>query len=180
MSIFTRADPNPRREFSPYCCSSLVLPRLVHCPSVALLGWRCPAFPPALGPVLHVAGRQIVALPWALAGKLPLIKYALPVRFGNYAFLVLAIILSLWISGPGVRFAKALTVMAMIAIFPNPAFLFRESRYITPAFFADGLYRNYLARGDNVLVIPYGASGPSMAWQAQTRMYFRMPGGYIA
>ncbi len=133
----------------------------------------------ALGPVLHVAGRQIVALPWALAGKLPLIRYALPVRFGNYAFLVLAIILSLWISGPGVRFAKALTMLAMIAIFPNPAFLFRESRYITPAFFAEGLYRSYLARGDNVLVIPYGASGPSMAWQAQTGMYFRMPGGYI-
>ena len=133
----------------------------------------------ALGPLLHVAGRQMVAMPWALADKVPLIRYALPARFGNYGFLVLAIILSLWISGSTVPFAKALTVIAIIAIVPNPAFLFRESRYTTPAFFAKGLYRSYLERGDNVLVIPCGPGGASMAWQAQSGMYFRMVGGYI-
>ncbi len=133
----------------------------------------------ALGPVLHVAGRRVAMMPWALAAAVPLLKYALPARFANYGFLVLALILSMWMSGPRVRFGGALVVVVMTALYPNPAFLFWRSFYDEPAFFAQGLYRHYLQPGDNVLVIPYGANGPSMLWQAQSGMYFRMPGGYI-
>ncbi len=132
-----------------------------------------------LGPVLQVDGRRLVALPWALADKLPLVRHALPIRFSSYAFLILAIIVSLALCDPEIPFKKAAVTVILVSIFPNPAFLLRPSRYDTPKFFAEGLYQNFLQPGANVLVLPYGWNGPSMAWQAQSQMYFRMPRGYI-
>jgi hypothetical protein len=132
-----------------------------------------------LGPVLQVGGRRLVTLPWAVADKLPLIRHALPVRFSSYGFLILAVIVSMALCDPGIPFKKAAVTAILVSIFPNPAFLLRPSRYNTPEFFTEGLYRNLLKPGANVLVLPYGWNGPSMAWQAQSRMYFRMPGGYI-
>lgn len=133
----------------------------------------------ALGPVLHVDGRPLVVLPWAVGDELPLIKHALPIRFANYGFLILAIIVSLWLSGPRIPFRPVLAVAVLLALFPNPVFLLKKSVYHVPAFFADGLYHDYLRPGDNVLIIPYGDNGASMAWQAETWMYFRMAGGYL-
>jgi hypothetical protein len=133
----------------------------------------------ALGPVLQADGRRLVPLPWALADKLPLVRHALPVRFSSYAFLILAVIVSMALCDPGIPFRNAAMTVILVSIFPNPAFLLRPSRYDTPQFFARGLYRNFLKPGANVLVLPYGWNGPSMAWQAQSQMYFRMPGGYI-
>jgi hypothetical protein len=66
-----------------------------------------------------------------------------------------------------------------LALFPNPAFLLASSNYAEPPFFRDQLYRRYLARGENILFIPYGIASPAMAWQAQSAMYFRMAGGYM-
>jgi len=134
----------------------------------------------ALGPVLQVERRRIMILPWALAGRIPLIQHALPVRFANYAFLILAIIFSNWLSEPGFTFKKALAGGTLVALFPAPTLFLPKSTYDTPAFFADGLYRNYLQRDENVLIIPFGRSGPSMAWQAQSGMYFRMTGGHLS
>ena len=133
----------------------------------------------ALGPVLQIERRRIMILPWALAGRIPLIQHALPVRFANYAFLVLALIFSNWLSEPGFTFKKALAGATLVALFPAPTLFLPKSTYDTPAFFADGLYRHYLQPDENVLVMPFGRSGPSMAWQAQSGMYFRMTGGYI-
>ena len=48
-----------------------------------------------------------------------------------------------------------------------------------PAFFSTGLYRQYLAPGETVIVLPYGILGEGMLWQAATGMYFRMAGGYV-
>jgi len=134
----------------------------------------------ALGPVLQVARRQLLPLPWAVADALPLIRHALPVRFANYAFLILAIIFSGWIAEPRFAFKEFLTVATLIALFPNPIFLLLKSSYDSPAFFHKGLYRDYLYPNENVLVIPFGRDGPSMAWQAQSWMYFRMPGGHLS
>ena len=35
-------------------------------------------------------------------------------------------------------------------------------------------------RGETVLVVPWGQFGLSMLWQAETGMWFRMAGGYLA
>jgi len=134
----------------------------------------------SLGPRLHIAGRAVLTMPWSWVNSLVLIRHAMPVRFSNYAFLVLGIIVSLYFSAPEIRFGRALVVAVLIGLFPNPLFLSQQSRYDMPSFFTQGLYRSYLSRGENVLIIPYGFDGPSMVWQAESRMYFRMAGGYIA
>jgi hypothetical protein len=133
----------------------------------------------SLGPVLHIAGSPVIPLPEKLLGALPLIRNALPIRFANYGFLIFAIIVGFYVSGPRAPLKGALAVAMLIALLPTPLLLGRQNRYDSPAFFAKGLYRDYLRPGENVLVIPYGATGPSMAWQAGTWMYFRMPGGYL-
>ncbi len=133
----------------------------------------------ALGPVLQVEGRRLIELPWALAGAVPLIQHALPIRFSSYGFLILAVVFSMWLSRRAMPFRKALLAVTLVVLFPNPPFLARRAGYETPEFFARGLYRTFLKPGANVLVMPYGWNGASMGWQAQSRMYFRMPGGYI-
>jgi hypothetical protein len=132
-----------------------------------------------LGPVLHCFGRPLFALPWALVERLPLIKYALPGRFTAYIFLVTAVVVSRWFAESDSRFRYSLTVLALASIFPQPVLAVHRWVYDNPAFFARGLYRQYLRRGENVLVIPYGINGASMAWQAESWMYFRMPGGWV-
>jgi hypothetical protein len=50
----------------------------------------------------------------------------------------------------------------------------------TPAFFAQGLYRDRLEPGSNILVVPFGDRGNSMLWQAQSDFGFDMPEGYVS
>jgi hypothetical protein len=134
----------------------------------------------ALGPVLHIAGRPFLTMPWALAIHLPLLNNVLPVRMMAFAFIALAIAFAMWLAdGSGshrVRLAAATAVIA--SILPRP-FYDLTTRVQTPAFFARGLYHRYFARDANVLVIPYGRNGASMLWQAQSFMYFRMAGGHL-
>src|SRR5579875_2349 len=134
----------------------------------------------ALGPVLQVERRALVMLPWAFVERLPLIRHALPVRLANYDFLILAVIFASWLSEPNFPFKKVFVGATMVALLPVPAIFLPRSTYATPAFFEDGLYRNYLRPNDNVLIIPFGRRGPSMAWQAESSMYFRMPGGHLS
>jgi hypothetical protein len=133
-----------------------------------------------LGPVLQIERRRFVTLPWAIAGRIPLIEHALPVRLANYSFLVLAIIFSSWLAEPDFRFKKVLIGATFVALLPVPTFFLPRSAYETPKFFTNGLYRDYLSPDEDVLIIPFGRSGPSMAWQAQSGMYFRMPGGHLS
>jgi hypothetical protein len=136
----------------------------------------------SLGPRLHIAGVTLFGLPWKLMQHLPLIDNALPGRFPMYAFLALAIIAARWLAdgavGRGAKFAG----VAALAIFlaPNPSARFWIAPVDLPAFFADGRYRQYLAPGETVVILPYGAGGPSMLWQAESAMYFRMAGGWTS
>jgi hypothetical protein len=120
-----------------------------------------------------------MAAPESIIDAMPLVRHALPIRFANYVYLVMAIIVSLWLTVLSTPLKRVLAVAAFVTLLPNPALLFHQSRYDTPEFFAHKLYRNYLHAGDNVLIIPYATNGPSMAWQAESEMYFRMPGGYL-
>jgi hypothetical protein len=134
----------------------------------------------ALGPVLQIERHPIVMLPWAMAARLPLLRHALPLRFAPYAFLILSIIFSCWLAEPDFAFKRVLVGATVVALLPVPTFFLARSTYDTPAFFSSGLYRDYLRPNENVLIIPFGRSGPSMAWQAESSMYFRMPGGHLS
>ena len=152
-----------------------------HEPQARLLGLMLLVVMVAeLGPVLQIERREFIPLPWALTAKVPLLQHALPVRFANYAFLILAVIFSRWLCEPDFGFKKVWATATLVALLPVPAWSLPSSTYDTPVFFSHGLYRDYLRPGENVLIIPFGRSGPSMAWQAESWMYFRMPGGHLS
>jgi hypothetical protein len=134
----------------------------------------------AMGPVLQIERHPTVMLPWTMAGRLPLIRHALPVRLANYCFLVLALIFSYWLAEPDFAFKKVLVGATVVALLPVPTIFLPTSTYNTPEFFTKGLYRDHLRPNETVLIIPFGRSGPSMAWQAESGMYFRMPGGHLS
>jgi len=136
----------------------------------------------SLGPRLHVAGVTLFGLPWKLFQHLPLINNALPGRFPMFGFLAVAIVAALWFASDTVSRNAKLAGVAALAIFtaPNPAARFWISPIDLPAFFAYGNYRQYLAPGETVVILPYGASGPCMLWQAVSAMYFRMAGGWTS
>jgi hypothetical protein len=151
---------------------------------IVTLGVICLA---TLGPKLHIVGISTISLPWRAALYLPLINHALPSRFTLYAFLVVAILVSLWLdSTENSNWAKGVLLpLSIFFLFPNipqsymrPA-SFWKAKLSTPTFFTSRLYRDYLCPGEITVILPYGYQGESMYWQAQSGMYFRMAGGYV-
>lgn len=134
----------------------------------------------AMGPDLIVGGREVMRMPGALVTALPLISSAIPVRFTMYLALDGSLIMALWLSASSANIYAKCATAALAALFIMPSFsgVAWNSADDTPSFFTSGLYRKYLHPNENVLVIPYGWLGNSMTWQAHTRMYFRMAGGY--
>jgi hypothetical protein len=135
----------------------------------------------SLGPALRIAGRESVALPWALAAQWPFINNALPARFTMYAFLLLALIVAIWLGAETTarRRRWALVLAGLAFLVPDVSLPLWRSDVDTPRFFASGLYRQHVAAGETIVVVPFGHRGNSMLWQAQTAMYFRMAGGYV-
>jgi hypothetical protein len=130
----------------------------------------------ALGPRLHIDGDTLFGMPWKIFTHVPLLKNVLPGRFTLFAFLAAAVIVSIWLSAaefaPWLRWALGVLVVALS--FPNISGGFWSRPVDMPAFFSTGVYRNYLAKDETVIVLPYD----SMFWQAQAGMYFRMASGY--
>jgi hypothetical protein len=97
-----------------------------------------------------------------------------------FPFLLLAIVGSLWFAatrfGPAAKIALAATIL--ISMLPNLSAGYWTRPDDSPAFFTTDVHRQYLAPGENVLILPFGTRGNSMLWQSETAMYFRMVGGY--
>jgi hypothetical protein len=135
-----------------------------------------------LGPRLHVAGFVTIGMPWKLATHVPLLQNALPARFSMYASIVVAIIVASWLTfdAPPVWLQWLLIALTIVLSLPNLATGAFTASDDTPSFFTSTIYRTYLAPGEAVLVLPFGVTGNSMQWLAQTDMYFRMAGGNSA
>jgi hypothetical protein len=133
----------------------------------------------AAGPLLHVAGRPILPMPWLVIEKLPLLKSAIPARLIAYAFLALAIIFTLWFCDPhtGTTEKAIGTFATLLLMLPNPSASFWATRAPLPAFFRDGSSDHLLRSDDIVLPLPFGPSGMAMMWQAESGMNFRMASG---
>ncbi|HZZ07956.1 MAG TPA: hypothetical protein VFE43_05405 [Candidatus Binataceae bacterium] len=134
----------------------------------------------SLGPELTVGGRRLLPMPALVLYGLPLLRNALAARFTMYLALVLSLIMALWLNnGAAGLYAKCtMAVLAVLFLLPNLSTAYWNTPADTPEFFANGAYRHYLKPGEIAVVVPYGWSGNSMLWQAQTGMYFRMAGGY--
>jgi hypothetical protein len=134
----------------------------------------------ALGPRLHIGGWTGFGMPWKVFTHVPILKNALPGRFMSYAFLAVGVIASLWLADEATAAALRYSAAMLIVVFtlPNPGASFWTASTDVPAFFSSGAYREYLRPGENIIGIPYGISGNTMLWQAESGMYFRMAGGY--
>jgi hypothetical protein len=135
----------------------------------------------AMGPRLELAGRIVVGLPGSALARLPLLNKALPARFMLYAYLALAVMVAMWLGAQGGRNPRrwALGLAIVPFMLPNLSASYWATPAAMPAFFSTGLYRQYLAPGETVMVLPYGMLGEGMLWQAATDMYIRMAGGYV-
>ena len=133
----------------------------------------------ALGDALHVGGDRIVTMPWALVGDLPIFEHMLPARLTLYVALAAGIVVAQWVASATGGDRILLPMLSVIALIPTLGPGTWRLTPDQPSFFA-GAYRSCLARGDNVLVLPYNYTGNQMLWQAQTDFYFRMAGGYVS
>src|SRR5262249_26695191 len=131
----------------------------------------------SMGPRLHVVGRPMMTLPWAIAGHLPLLDKALPDRMMMYAFLVFAVAATLWLRAGGWS-RWTLVAAGVAATLPNPAQGLWVSDVNVPRFFTSGAYREYLSPDDNILALPFSNLGYQMLWQVEAGMYFRMADGW--
>ena len=136
----------------------------------------------ALGPRLLVQGHATVPLPWAMARRLPLLRYALPERFMLYAFLVLGFVVAVLLAdGAASRRGRiatgVLVALVVVTLAPNV----RQPYWHAPAPPSPIETGAVLASGRTVLFVPFGRAGAqAMLWQADAGMSFRMAGGYVS
>ena len=134
----------------------------------------------SLGPSLTIGGKALFPMPGLLLYGLPLLRNALAARFSMYLSLITAMIMTLWLSeSASSLYVKSATAsLAILFLLPNLSAAYWDTPGDTPAFFTSGGYSRYIKPGQIAVVVPYGWTGNSMLWQAQSDMYFRMAGGY--
>ncbi len=135
----------------------------------------------SLGPTLHVGGRTSIPMPGAALAHLPVLSSVLPERFPLFAWLGIAVLVSLFLaegSGRGSWWRWGIVLLGAITVavaLPSPPY---RTPLSTPPFFADGTYRSYLRHGENDLLLPANV-GDEMQWQEAADFWFRQSRGYI-
>ena len=133
----------------------------------------------SLGSRLRILGQITPVIePWMLFTHLPLLDKALPARLALYVSMVAAIIAATWYARSSSALWKRRLAggLAVLFLLPNVDSLPMHGSLPDPPFFLTGQYKDYIRPGERVIVLPYG---PGMWFQAQTRFYFRMVGGYV-
>jgi hypothetical protein len=137
----------------------------------------------SLGPFLWVNGVQThLPLPWKFTDHVPFLRSALPGRFALYVSLAAAVIAALWIAEWGslrgriTRLAAGLVACAFLI--PNPdAYHWIPVPFVP--FFSPKTIATHLAKRENILLLPFGFTGPDMIWQWQAAFHFTQSGGYF-
>jgi hypothetical protein len=153
----------------------------------------------ALGPKLVIDDKIVATLPWGYIWSLPLLNSAESQRLMDFGQLVLALVMAIWlahVSASKVALAArwGLAGLSLFAIFANlPTFASVVTPQATtwkqadpglplsdevPAFFAQGLYRQYLQPGENVVILSHRGNA-MLLFQAGTGFYFNVAGGFI-
>ena len=132
----------------------------------------------SLGPELVAGGRaRGVPLPWEPFVHLPLVRYALPLRFTVFAFLALSVLLAMWLSRRPTRARWALALLALAVLVPAVGSPVLSAKADDPPFFRTDAWKSQLRPGDNVMTVP--TYGRGSRWAARTDIGFRMAGGYV-
>jgi hypothetical protein len=139
----------------------------------------------SLGPRLLIDGRDTgIRLPMASLERLPLLDSLIPSRLAQltalFAGLLLALFLhAVWRAG-GWRRAAAPVVGLMVLAPLWPAWAAAPQKVATPPFFTSASVRELPRDGVTlVLPFPYRRIALPMTWQAESDLWFRMPGGYF-
>jgi hypothetical protein len=137
----------------------------------------------SLGSHLIIRGDKTgIPAPWLPFSHLPLLHYAIPIRFALFVSLPAAVMFALWLCEPIRRdrsglLRGGLAALAVLAIFPDVGSAAWNTPINDPAFFSSGEYKHYLSPNDNVLTAPIW--GPNERWQADTGFRFRLSDGYV-
>lgn len=132
----------------------------------------------ALGPVIHVAATPVAPSIWFPAMAIPILNNALPARFVVFAFLILSVTMALWLRDTRRPAAARWLIAALALVTVLPTAISAES--VTLPFFKQRMYRQYLSRSETVMFLPFAYNGQAMSWQAQSRFFFRVAGGYLS
>ena len=136
----------------------------------------------SLGKHLSVRGHATsIPLPWLPLSHLPVLRYAIAVRFALFVALPVAVIVALWCDRADIHSrrglaAAALAALAIVFIVPDIGSSAWNTHIADPAFFSSGTYRAYLKPSDNVLTVP--SWGQNERWQANTGFRFNLSDGY--
>ena len=134
----------------------------------------------ALGASLRYEGHRVLALPWALVAKAPFFGNVIPGRLIAYALLSVSVVVALWVSSSRRRVATVvLPALALLSIFPATWRDGFVTRPVRPEFFAHGLYKLCIPRGETLVVFPYGRFGDSMLYQAESGFWFNLAEGNL-
>ena len=132
----------------------------------------------SLGRELVVAGEETgIPLPWAAFAELPALRYAIPIRFTGFTFLVAAVAAALWLAWRGGRWRWALALVAVAFLLPDPGNTIWRTPIGDPPLFEDDAHEAVLGESDRVITVP--AWGANMRWHAEAGFGFRLAGGYV-
>ena len=144
---------------------------------LVLVAFAVPAIA-ALGTYLHVGGTDTgIPMPWLAFDGLPLLRYAIPLRFPAFAFLAAGVAAAMWLARRPTRARWALALVAVACLLPAVGNDDWHTRLDDVPFFADGGYEGRLSAEDNVLTVP--TWGRNMYWQVQGDFSFRLAAGYV-
>jgi hypothetical protein len=171
-------------------------PLLLVVAAVAVRRWRDPmvrvtlalllaAAVLSLGPSLLVGGRDTgIRLPMAFLERLPLLDSLIPSRLAQLTALFAGLLLALFLHGVwrrgGWRRVAVAPVGLIVLASLWPALRPEGEKVATPPFFTGAGVRALPRDGVTlVLPFPYRRIALPMTWQAESGMWFRMPGGYF-
>jgi hypothetical protein len=132
----------------------------------------------ALGTSLYVGGRETgVPMPWAVFAELPLLRYAIPLRFSLFVFLALALVVAMWLAWSPSPTRWALAALSLLFVAPALGNSQWQTDLKELGFFDESGYEAVLGERDRVLTMP--AAGRNMRWHAEAKFSFEMAAGYV-
>ncbi len=136
----------------------------------------------SFGPYLRLLSHQIMPMPWYIFSKLPLINQALPTRFTLYIDIIASIICALWLEKTSYnkKLKIIIVFLAILFLIPNLN-MYKGTDIKYPEFITSRTYKNYINKGENIIVFPtYNQGGfQGDLWQQKTDFYFNLSQGII-
>lgn len=127
----------------------------------------------SFGPQLTILSDRTIRLPWWWVEKFPLIKEALPSRFGLYTSLLAAVLAAKILTELPKWDRKMLAIASLCFVLPNlNAYWPGVVPYST--FFTNSEYKKVIPEGAKVLVLPtyeHGGYTPAI-WQLESNFWF--------